>query len=115
MTTRNIKVVESDLSGKTDASTVTFGVGDTWFEIDLTAQEEKDLLKALEVYQSKARKASPKSTKKKVVPVTTPEKRDEIRAWASEQGFEFAERGRIPKKILAAYEAKFGKLETDEG
>ena len=37
MAIRNI--VESDISGKPDAATVTFGLGDTWFEIDLTDEE----------------------------------------------------------------------------
>lgn len=113
MATKNYKVVESDLSGEKDASTVTFGLGETWYEIDLTSAEQQQLLEALELYQSHARKASPRVGKKKVVPETTPEKRDEIRAWAKAQGYEFADRGRIPKKILAAYEAQFGKLEPD--
>ena len=114
MTTRNLKIVESDLSGDADASTVTFGVGDTWYEIDLTKEEEAAFDQALQAYLRAGRKANPrKEAKPKVVPETTPEQREAIRKWAAEQGFEFADRGRIPKKIIAAYEAKFGKLEPD--
>ncbi|MGI8307001.1 histone-like nucleoid-structuring protein Lsr2 [Saccharopolyspora hattusasensis] len=98
------EVVESDISGKPDATTVTFGLADTWYEIDLTEDEKKKLEATLKTYLSKGRKAQKKGEKKQVVPETTPEEREQIRAWAKEQGFEFAERGRIPKSVQAAYD-----------
>ena len=67
-------VVESDISGKPDAATVTFGLGDSWFEIDLTDEERKELESSLKRYVDKGRKATPpKGEKKKLVPDTTPE------------------------------------------
>lgn len=100
-------IVESDLSGKTDAATFTFGVGDTWYEVDLTDEERKKLEASLKDYMKAGRKATQRSGKKKVVPETTVEEREQIRAWAQENGYEFAPYGRIPKKIFAAYfEAK---------
>lgn len=102
------KVVESDLSGKTGAATVTFGLKDTWFEIDLTEEEQKELEKTLERYATKARKATGKGEKKKLVPDTTPEEREKIREWGREQGLEVPSYGRIPKKVQAAYDEAHG-------
>lgn len=99
------KVIESDLSGKTDAATVTFAIGDDWYEVDLTPDEESQLASALETYVKVGRKAVPKGeSKPKQVPYTTPEERETIRAWAVENGYELNEYGRIPKQIMAAYD-----------
>ncbi|MDW6058066.1 Lsr2 family protein [Streptomyces sp. FXJ1.4098] len=102
-------IVESDLSGKPDAATVTFGLGDTWYEVDLTAEEQKELEKTLKSYVKVGRKVG-KTTpvKKPVVPETTLEERDKIRKWAKEEGYEFADRGRIPKTIMKAYDEAHG-------
>lgn len=105
-------VIESDLSGKTDATTVTFGLGDVWYEIDLTEEERKKLEQSLKTYVNKGRKASPRSAARRVVPETTPEEREAIRAWGREHDFEFAEYGRIPKKLLQAYDKAHG-IERD--
>ncbi|MEV4189863.1 histone-like nucleoid-structuring protein Lsr2 [Streptomyces toxytricini] len=101
-------IVESDLSGKPDAATVTFGLGDTWYEVDLTAEEKKALEAALKSYLKVSRKAGKPAPKKRVVPETTAEERDKIRAWAKEEGYEFADRGRIPKKVMKAYDEAHG-------
>ncbi|MDX2547488.1 Lsr2 family protein [Streptomyces sp. WI04-05B] len=103
-------IVESDLSGKPDAATQTFGLGDTWYEIDLTPEEQKKLEEALKPYLEVGRKAE-KTTpapKKRVVPETTTEERDKIREWAKKEGLEFAERGRIPKTVMKAYDEAHG-------
>ncbi|MFE6939618.1 histone-like nucleoid-structuring protein Lsr2 [Streptomyces chartreusis] len=106
MVTRN--VVDSDLSGKPDAATQTFGFGDTWYEIDLTAEEQKKLEAALKPYLKAGRKAGQSAPKKRVVPETTAEERDKIREWAKKEGYEFAERGRIPKNVMKAYDEAHG-------
>ncbi|MFC9755182.1 Lsr2 family protein [Streptomyces sp. NPDC056921] len=97
-------IVESDLSGKPDAATVTFGLGGTWYEVDLTPEEQKELERALKSYLKVGRKAEEKPAKKQVVPETTAEEREKIREWAREEGLEFAERGRIPKTVQKAYD-----------
>ncbi|MEU9267239.1 Lsr2 family protein [Streptomyces sp. NPDC048251] len=99
-------IVESDLSGKPDAATQTFGLGDTWYEIDLTPEEQKKFEEALKPYLKVSRKAekTTPAAKKRVVPETTAEERDKIREWAKKEGYEFAERGRIPKKVMKAYD-----------
>lgn len=99
------EVIESDISGKPDAATVTFGLEDEWYEIDLTDDEKKKLQSALRSYLTKGRKAAPKQPEKKpLVPETTAEERANIRAWGRENGFQFAEAGRIPKGLQAAYD-----------
>lgn len=88
---------------------MTFGLGDTWYEVDLTPEEQKGLEDALESYLKVSRKAavSP-AAKKRLVPETTAEERDRIRAWGKENGYEFAERGRIPKTLQKAYDEAHG-------
>lgn len=83
---------------------MTFGLGDTWYEVDLTAEEQKDLEDALKSYLKVSRKAGKSAPKKRVVPETTAEERDRIREWAKKEGYEFAERGRIPKNVMKAYD-----------
>lgn len=85
-----------------------FGLGDTWYEIDLTADEQKKLEEALKPYLKVSRKAGQPVPKKRVVPETTAEERDKIREWAKKEGHEFADRGRIPKAVMNAYDEAHG-------
>lgn len=104
MATEHLTIVKSDISGSAEAATITFGLGGTWYEIDLTKDEEKQLEKALKTYLTAGRKATPKQPeKRKVVPETTAEQREQIRTWAQSEGFEVPARGRIPKEIIAAW------------
>jgi hypothetical protein len=107
MTTRHYEVVESDLSGEADATTVTFAFKGSLYEVDLTEAEEKKLAKALEPYLKAGRKAAPEKrpARRALVPDTTFEQREKIRAWAKEKGYDLADRGRIPKNVFADYQA----------
>lgn len=99
------KVIESDLSGRLDAERVTFGLGGTWYEIDLTDDERQGLEKALGEYLAKGRTAtSLKPAPRKMVPTTTHEEREKIREWGRKNGFDFAPYGRIPKEVMRAYD-----------
>lgn len=99
------EVVESDISGKPEAATVTFGLEGEWYEIDLTDDERKQLETKLKSYLTKGRKAAPKQPeKKRTVPAMTPEEREEVRAWGRENGFDPPAFGRIPKQLQAAYD-----------
>lgn len=98
------EVVESDISGQPDAATVMFGLEGDWFEIDLTEAEKKKLEQALKPYLTKGRKPTSQGEKKRVVPETTAEEREQIRVWARSKGFETPPRGRVPKEIMAAYD-----------
>lgn len=102
MATRTVHV--SDISGEPEAVTATIGVDGVWHEVDLTETEKDELQQIIAPYVSAGRRIGPTlSQKKKLVPDTTVEERDEIRAWARDNGYELAEYGRIPKKIFAAY------------
>ena len=108
------KVIESDLSGRQDAERVTFGLGETWYEIDLTDDERQGLEAALKSYLDAGRKAEPpKAEPRKMVPTTTADERDKIRLWGRKNGFEFAEYGRIPKEVMAAYDKAHGIKRAD--
>ncbi|MGO1736463.1 MAG: Lsr2 dimerization domain-containing protein [Leucobacter sp.] len=100
MATRTI--LESDLSGRPDAITESIGLSGEWCTIDLTTAERAELKDFLAPYRKAGRRVGP-TLKKRVVPETTVEERETIRAWAQENGYEFAPYGRIPKRILAAY------------
>ena len=106
------EIIESDISGKAGAATATFGLGDTWYEVDLTEDEQKQLEKALQPYLKAGRKASDKAPGKpnRFVPETTPEERKKIRAWAEAngKGDEVAPRGKIPNHIYFAYQEAHG-------
>ena len=104
-------ITESDISGKPDAATVSFAIGDTWYEIDLTSEEQADLEQALATYVAKGRKAQRVAAQPKHEwPETTPDERNKVREWAQANGYEVSEFGRIPKRVTAAYhEAHTGK------
>ncbi|GAA4521782.1 Lsr2 family protein [Brachybacterium paraconglomeratum] len=95
----------SDLSGEPDAVRATFGYAGEWHEVDLSPEELEALAMGLEPYIKAGRRLGRTldDGKKRVVPETTVDEREAIRAWARENGHSLAERGRIPKRILAAY------------
>ncbi|PUB32526.1 Lsr2 protein [Promicromonospora sp. AC04] len=100
-------VISSDISGDPDAATVGFGLGDSWFEVDLTAAEKKELQAALARYVKVARPAG-KRVPRKYAPETTPEERELIRVWARGQGYEVKDWGQISNVILLAYQEATG-------
>ncbi|GAA3138355.1 hypothetical protein GCM10010530_68190 [Kribbella aluminosa] len=99
-------VVESDLSKRPNAATVTFAVGDEWYEIDLTAKERREFEADLKKYVQAGRRAEPK--KQRQVPEMTPEERETIRAWGRDNGFNAQGMGRISKELQAAYDEAHG-------
>ncbi|MDN5976901.1 Lsr2 dimerization domain-containing protein [Acidipropionibacterium jensenii] len=114
------QIIESDLSQASGATTRHIGLGNAWYEIDLTDDEYTQMCQVLDPYISHARPDSrlsagarggrgpgrSRSDRTGEVPITTPEQRDKIRSWAREQP-EFAgtvkDAGRIRKEILVAY------------
>ncbi|AXK45959.1 histone-like nucleoid-structuring protein Lsr2 [Brachybacterium saurashtrense] len=97
-------VLVSDLSGEPDAETVTIGWKSAWYETELTASERAELDEMLAPYIAAGRKAQSKPSNR-FVPDTTVEEREEIRAWARENGYELADYGKIPNSIYRAYQA----------
>ena len=97
--------VESDLSGKPDASTVTFGLDGATYEIDLTEQEESKLRDAFAKYVGAARQVSKGKGRKPVASRQSGPSARTIREWANSNGHEVPERGRIPAEVREAYDA----------
>lgn len=102
MATRTIRT--SDLSGAEDAIEARIGLNGDWRAVDLTEEEMESLLTALGPYLEVARRSSGRSE----VPVTTPEQREEIRSWAIEHDYPVRLRGRIPRRVMQAYDAAHG-------
>lgn len=87
-------IIASDLSGKPDASTVSFSIGSRSYEIDLTKQESDELIELLRPYTDVARLA----------PLAAQEYDPaEVRAWARAKGIEVSPRGRIKRSVLSQY------------
>lgn len=101
-----------DIDGKSEAAeTVQFGLDGAAFEIDLTEANAAKLRKALDRYVDAGRRirSTSPSTRQTTSRRGEGRGRDElaqIRAWAVEAGYEVAERGRIAKNILEAYDAR---------
>lgn len=98
-----------DLDGGEAEETVTFGLDGTVYEIDLSAGNAAKLREALTPFVDAARKAPAKGrpAARRGTSRNAPsrERSAEIRAWAKAAGKPVNERGRIPAKIVAEYEA----------
>lgn len=106
MATKTIR--ESDISGAPGAESVKLAFGGTQtLEVDLTAEEQKQLEELLEPYISVARPAM-SQLRKSEVPETSPEERERMRVWANENGYELSSYGRVPKTIRATYDKVHG-------
>lgn len=108
MVTKNLQVVESDISGKPGAETTVIGLRGEVLEIDLTAAERVTLDEILAPYIERGRRLGPMTARAlapRRVPESTPEERAAIRAWARAEGHEVAARGQIPNAIVRAFRA----------
>jgi hypothetical protein len=86
--------------------TVTFSLDGRDYEIDLKTTNAKALRKALEPYVSVASRVGKKTGtrgKRTQIPQVGPEA-SVVKAWARENGYEVADRGRVPAEIREAYE-----------
>lgn len=111
------QVIESDISGKGNAETVTFSIGDRFFEVDLTEDEKAAFQKTLQTYIELGREAEPQQLVgthptprpgTTVMPDTTAKERKKIRAWAQANGHEVAPKGKIPTDLIQMYDDAHG-------
>jgi hypothetical protein len=100
-----------DLDGTVsdDISTITFGLDGVDYEIDLTEDNARRLRAAVADFVATARRtggrvkrgvSAPKSTR----PAANREHTKAVREWARDNGYELADRGRIPANVVTAYE-----------
>lgn len=106
MVTRNIKVVESDLSGEPGAEPTLIGLKGEVMALDLTLAERVALEEVFAPYIARARRLGPLTPNvpsPRRVPESTSEERVAIRAWARADGYEVARFGQIPNKVVKTY------------
>jgi hypothetical protein len=110
MAQRVVVELVDDLDGtvSVDISTVNFGLDGVDYEIDLTEENANRLRNGLAGFVAAARRTGGRI--KKGAPASRSATRSDreqtkaIRAWAHENGYDLAERGRIPANVIAAYE-----------
>jgi Spy/CpxP family protein refolding chaperone len=99
-------VISDDLDGSPEATTVTFGLDGTSYEIDLSEKNRAKLTQVIAPYtragrrMSRGRGRSPASR-----PSAGRVDRADVRAWAKENGLAVSERGRISAEVMQRYEA----------
>jgi hypothetical protein len=82
---------------------VLFALDGTSYEIDLLAKNAAALRKTLATYVAAARPVKPpRGTRRRRATETDAR---QIKAWARENGYEIADRGRVPGQIRDAYNA----------
>jgi hypothetical protein len=109
-----ITLLTDDLDGGEADRTVEFGLDGVNYTIDLSEKNAGKLRKALDPYLNVAtrvgrsgadargvRRAGPVSTGR-----ASRDQNQAIREWATKNGYEVSERGRIPSSIVEAYHSK---------
>jgi Lsr2 len=103
-------VDDLDGTASEDISTVSFSLDGADYEIDLNESNAEDLRNTLGEYVAAARRTGGRikrgtgSVKSAARPAADREQTKAIREWARSNGFDLADRGRIPANVLTAYE-----------
>lgn len=115
MASRTTVTLVDDLDGTEAEQSVLFGLDGVDYEIDLSSVHAQALRDALAPYAWAARRiggrratrrpAASRSTGNGGGPVRARSTSGEIRAWAVGHGVTLAERGRIPARVIEAFEA----------
>jgi hypothetical protein len=108
-----ITLLTDDLEGGDADRTLEFGLDGMNYTIDLSEKNAGKLRKALDPYLTAASKVGRTGTNGRIsarAPAApTRANRDQnqaIREWATRNGYEVSERGRIPASIVEAFHAK---------
>ena len=108
MAKTTVTSVTDDIDGSANAETLTFGYSGATYEIDLSKKNGAALDKLLKPYIDAARKVSgnnKRSAAKRTIRRSAKLDLGAVRAWATENGFSVAERGRISADVIEAYNA----------
>jgi hypothetical protein len=104
-------VDDLDGTASEDISTVSFSLDGADYEIDLSAENADNLRGLLEEFVVAARRTGGRIRRNSGTTKTAPsrpaasrEQTKAIREWAKQNGFELADRGRIPANVIEAYE-----------
>ncbi|GAA1033257.1 MULTISPECIES: histone-like nucleoid-structuring protein Lsr2 [Amycolatopsis] len=96
-----------DLDGSEAGQTVPFGLDGVQYEIDLSDENAATLRQELATFIASARRTGGRKTTVRATAAPTAEERERskaIRTWALDNNWAIAERGRIPREVIAAYE-----------
>ena len=108
MAQRKIITLIDDLDGSEASETVAFALDGKNYEIDLSAKNAAALREGLRRYVTAAREAGTEghAGRRRVTISSTGHSRNaEIRAWAHSNGHAVPARGRIPQRVVAAFDA----------
>ena len=117
MAQKTLVQLVDDIDGSEAEETVPFGLDGTSFEIDLSGKHATALREELAPYIVAARKAGGSGGngrrgggRRASGGASSPSGSDRqrtqaIREWAREQGMEVNDRGRVPSRVVEAYEA----------
>lgn len=112
MAKQTITVLTDDLDGGDADRTVEFGLDGINYTIDLSEKNAGKLRKALDPYlgvATRAGRAGGNGRNNGRAGTSARSNRDQnqaIREWASKNGYEVSERGRIPSSVVEAFHAK---------
>jgi hypothetical protein len=95
--------LEDDLDGGPADETVRFGLDGSEYEIDLNQKNATRFRKQIAPFVSHGR-AMRRAVRRPVRTVASRRRSHAIRIWATEQGIELSERGRIPSGVVEQYE-----------
>jgi len=105
-----ITVLTDDLDGSDADRTIEFGLDGVNYTIDLSDKNAGKLRKVLDPYLAVASRIGRTGANGRIASRaaaapsrTNREENQAIREWASKNGFEVSERGRIPSSIVEAY------------
>jgi len=108
-----ITVLTDDLDGGDAESTIEFGLDGINYTIDLSEKNASKLRKAMELYVTAGTKISRNGTNGRATSRAAAmpsrasrEQNQAIREWATKNGYEVSERGRIPASVVEAFHAQ---------
>lgn len=99
----NVELID-DLDGKPATETVTYGLDGATYEIDLSDRNAAKLRNDLAPYVAVSRRQG-RTTRRTTLAPSGPSAKV-IREWATAQGMTVPDRGRLPKEVVEAFNAK---------
>jgi len=100
-----LTILVDDIDGTEAAETVTFALDGESYEIDLSEKNAKELRQNLGHWTERARTSGRPARIRKSLAAVGASRNAEIRAWAYSHGHDVPARGRIPQRIVAAFDA----------
>ena len=100
-----ISTLVDDIDGTEADETISFALDGTSYEIDLSEKNAKALRKALGHWTERARTSGRPARTRQRLASAGDSRNAEIRAWAHSNGHDVPARGRIPQRVVTAFDA----------